>query len=41
MLEYQKGTRIGYAGAMSTELHGLSDDDLRALAHFFAHFKAE
>jgi len=41
MREYQKGTRIGYAGAMSTELHGLSDDDLRALAHFFAHFKAE
>jgi cytochrome c553 len=41
MREYQKGTRIGYAGAMATELHGLSDEDLRALAHFFSHFKAE
>jgi cytochrome c553 len=41
MREYQKGTRIGYAGAMSTELQGLSDDDLRALAHFFSHFKPE
>ena len=41
MREYQKGTRIGYAGAMATELQGLSDDDLRALAHFFRHFKPE
>ena len=37
MREYQKGTRIGYGGAMAEELHGLSDDDLRALAHYFAH----
>jgi cytochrome c553 len=37
MREYQRGTRIGYGAAMTEELHGLSDDDLQALAHFFAH----
>jgi cytochrome c553 len=38
MREFQRGTRIGYAGAaMSEELHGLSDADLEALAHFLAH----
>jgi cytochrome c553 len=37
MREYKRGTRIGYGAAMTEELHGLSDDDLQALAHFFAH----
>jgi cytochrome c553 len=37
MREYTQGTRIGYGGAMAEELHGLSDDDLQALAHYFAH----
>jgi cytochrome c553 len=37
MREYKNGARIGYGGAMAEELHGLSDDDLQALAHFFAH----
>jgi cytochrome c553 len=37
MREYQSGARIGYAGAMAEELHGLSDQDLRDLAHYFAH----
>jgi cytochrome c553 len=37
MREYQKGARIGYGGAMAEELHGLGDDDLQALAHYFAH----
>jgi cytochrome c553 len=38
MREYKSGTRIGYAGAMATELQGLSDDDLRELSYFFSHF---
>jgi hypothetical protein len=29
--------RIGYAGAMATELQRLSDGDLQDVAHFFAH----
>jgi cytochrome c553 len=37
MREYTSGARIGYGGAMAEELHGLSDDDLQDLAHFFAH----
>ena len=37
MREYKSGARIGYGGAMVEELHGLSDEDLRDLAHFFAH----
>ncbi len=37
MREYKSGARIGYAGAMATELQGLSDDDLRELAYFFSH----
>jgi cytochrome c553 len=37
MREYKSGARIGYGGAMAEELHGLSDDDLQDLAHFFAH----
>jgi cytochrome c553 len=37
MREYQSGQRIGYGAAMTEELHGLSDADLQALAHFFAH----
>ena len=36
MREYKSGSRIGYAGAMATELQRLSDDDLGDLAHFFA-----
>lgn len=37
MREYRSGARIGYGGAMAEELYGLSDDDLQALAHYFAH----
>jgi cytochrome c553 len=37
MREYKSGSRIGYAGAMATELQRLSDDDLQDLAHFFAY----
>jgi cytochrome c553 len=37
MREYQTGARIGYGGAMAEELHGLGDEDLQALAHYFAH----
>lgn len=37
MREYKSGSRIGYAGAMATELQRLSDDDLQDVAHFFAH----
>ena len=38
MREFKSGARIGYAGAMAEELVRLSDDDLRALAHFLNHF---
>lgn len=38
MREYQSGRRLGYGGAMSEELHGLSDADLQDLAHFLAHW---
>jgi cytochrome c553 len=37
MREYKSGSRIGYAGAMATELQRLSEDDLQDVAHFFAH----
>jgi cytochrome c553 len=37
MREYKSGARIGYAGAMATELQPFSDDDLRELAHYFSH----
>ena len=37
MREFKSGARIGYAGAMAEELVRLSDDDLRALAHFLSH----
>ena len=37
MREYKSASRIGYAGAMATELQRLSDDDLQDVAHFFAH----
>jgi cytochrome c553 len=37
MREYQSGARIGYGGTMLEELKGLSEGDLRDLAHFFAH----
>lgn len=40
MRDYQSGARIGYVGAMSQELVGLSDADLRDLAHFLAHLPA-
>jgi cytochrome c553 len=36
MREYRSGARIGYGGAMATELVGLSDADLADLAHFLA-----
>jgi cytochrome c553 len=37
MREYKSGARLGYGGAMSQELAGLSDAELADLAHFFAH----
>jgi cytochrome c553 len=37
MREYQRGARVGYGAAMTEELHGLSDADLQALAHFLTH----
>src|SRR5262249_61378092 len=37
MREFKSGARIGYAGAMAEELVRLSDDDLRALAHFLSY----
>ena len=37
MREYKSGARLGYGGAMSQELAGLSDQDLIHLAHFLAH----
>jgi cytochrome c553 len=39
MREYKSGARIGYAGAMATELQPLGDDELRDLAHFFSHLR--
>ena len=37
MREYKSGARLGYGGAMSQELAGLSDQDLSDLAHFLSH----
>jgi cytochrome c553 len=37
MREYRSGARLGYGGAMSQELAGLSDQDLIDLAHFLSH----
>lgn len=37
MREYHSGARIGYGGTMLEELKGLSEGELRDLAHFFAH----
>lgn len=37
MREYKSGARLGYGGAMSQELAGLSDQDLMDLAHFLSH----
>jgi cytochrome c553 len=37
MRGFRNGTRIGYGPAMSEALVGLSDDDLRDLAHYLAH----
>lgn len=37
MRAYKSGARIGYGGAMASELAGLSDADLVDLAHFLAH----
>ena len=37
MREYKSGARLGYGGAMSQELAGLSDQDLIDLAHFLSH----
>jgi cytochrome c553 len=37
MRGYKSGARIGYAGAMVTELQRLSDEDLADLAYYFAH----
>jgi cytochrome c553 len=37
MREYRSGARLGYGGAMSQELAGLTDQDLVDLAHFLSH----
>lgn len=37
MREYKSGARLGYGGAMSQELAGLTDQDLADLAHFLSH----
>lgn len=37
--EFKRGTRIGYGGAMVSELVALSDADLLDLAHYLAHFR--
>jgi cytochrome c553 len=37
MREYKSGARLGYGGAMSQELAGLTDQDLNDLAHFLSH----
>ena len=41
MREYKSGARLGYGGAMSQELAGLSDQDLIDLAHFLSHQAAK
>jgi cytochrome c553 len=41
MREYKSGARLGYGGAMSQELAGLTDRDLSDLAHFLAHQQAK
>jgi len=38
MRDYKSGARLGYGGAMSQELAGLSDQDLIDLAHYLSHF---
>jgi cytochrome c553 len=37
MRQYKKGSRVGYGGAMATELADLIDADLQDLAHYLAH----
>jgi cytochrome c553 len=37
MRGFKSGTRIGYGFAMSEALVGLSDEDLRDIAHYLAH----
>lgn len=37
MREYKSGARLGYGGAMSQELAGLTDQDLIDLAYFLSH----
>jgi cytochrome c553 len=41
MREYKSGARLGYGGAMSQELAGLTDQDLIDLAHFLSHQQAK
>lgn len=41
MREYKSGARLGYGGAMSQELAGLSDQDLIDLAHFLSHISSK
>jgi cytochrome c553 len=40
MRQYKSGARLGYGGAMSSELAGLTDDDLQDLAHYLSHLPA-
>lgn len=37
MRDFRSGARLGYGAAMTQELSGLADADLRDLAHFLAH----
>ena len=39
MQEYKAGKRVGQGGAMPEVMHGVSDDDIVALAHYFAHLR--
>jgi len=36
--DFRRGTRIGYGGAMASELAGLAEAELADLAHYLAHF---
>ena len=38
MRDYKSGARLGYGGAMSQELAGLTDQDLIDLAYYLSHF---
>jgi cytochrome c553 len=39
MREYKSGKRVGQAAAMPEIMHGVSEEDIVALAHYFAHLR--